>query len=331
MEIVSLKFDEAPPLTSEDSYDLRELKLVELHHLLADHLSPCPIFIYKKNSWHRIINHHEVFPLTTLKDLREEGFRYGFIPIEFHGNWLNWVRQRTPQKTLESFYENEESLFKYPKETRDTIKKNRAFSVKQVLLSAAFRETKKKEEKLTLKSHASIREAIYHPFMDWFFAEPLPTERRQSGIRLLSVCSLFINSLDIRVPYWVFDCLFFNSLLYYLLPEEEGESPSVLVSEKLRLLRHPFPKSVIETLKQMDELYSGQGMPKRLKGNQITPPARILSLVKTYLRQYDQLPSASRRDRHENAKTWMIENELHFEPGIFKLFMSFIDRLEIFK
>lgn len=332
MTDVAVQKEEVVQPKTEKIESAKGLTDVSLFELYVGAHSPCSVFIYYKKNYISILHENQLITPDIYHKLVHHFYGVGFIKKESALQWKAWQKKRYPQDHPIEVVSFENSCpQKTPEDTKTQKFRNEFFkfaeSKIQYQTDAPERQTGASE------ALVKLQDVVDNKILNWFFQSPLSTPLVHHSARVTYLCILFSEVYLGALPSKAKELLAISALIHELHgdPEvDDGTCISLKTLEILKEKKHPLPKEVIEVISQQDELYSGNGAPRKLKGSDILVVSRIFSIVNHYEHYRLRNPGGTRRVRHERAIDLMKKREADFDPKLFKLFQSFMNEVEIF-
>ena len=308
---------------------------VNLHYLFPYAKTPCTVFIFFKGKFMQCVNLGETVTLPMFQKFQNEFNGLGFIRKAEKSLWEEWKKQRHPQNSLSEV--DLEKQAEMAGMSTPGAKTNKQEFWNYATSKINFHAKTDVQQEAVKTAEKILRKAVESPLVEWYFERPdfagEPVFNHCSRVTYLAL--LFATTTLSALPSDAFspELLALSSIIHEL----EGDpaksaaqgSCSVRTIELLQSGKNLVPGEVLEIIRQQDEFSDGTGLPKKIRGKEISIYARIFS----FMNVFDHLrlihSGGTRRVRFERVKGLMEKRVSQFDPGLWQLFWSFMENLEV--
>jgi hypothetical protein len=298
------------------------VKPVSPRYLVLDEISPCDILICFRGKYMPLITKGEKIGQAALEKLEKARIRRIYIPLtSVDSDWTPWIKSTWNIRQAGD-----------AKSSSETTDPSNIYGNKRAELISYLSRTivcrKPNEAKLNETFERALdlfQRGISAKSLDWYFNKfHEPPELFQHCGRVAFGSLLFALQFGLLSEQ---DRVTLSTAA--LIHELEGnlkDNRRVLLSEatlkNLEKAGHPIPQEVLSFLKMQDELWSGNGSPKKLAGSALPLSLCVFSLFNSF----DQIraeKTGTRRVRFDQTKKELTIRAKDFHPDLWPDFWSF--------
>ncbi|MCO5141996.1 MAG: hypothetical protein M9962_02775 [Oligoflexia bacterium] len=295
---------------------------VNIHYLLVNEACPADLFIFFRGQYAPLRKAQEALEPKIIEKILLTKSPFFYVNPSDWPQWKKWIDARYKKNTSSS----SDTASKKNTEEDSLFGNKRAefLSYARKTLHPRDSSSSRTEQQMDHALNA-IEKVIRTPLLDWYFNQfHEPPDLFQHNARVTFGVATFCLINSIKTDY-ALEELIHSCIIHELEGDPKETSKKVASQTTLQIMekkKYSVPKKVLDLIKIQDELYSGKGSPKNLKGEDVPYAIRIFSLFNLF-DHYRVNTSGTRRSRFDRVKKSMESRKDDFDPVLWTLFWSY--------